>query len=111
MATLLTPQAAAIVGTLVNYTAADVTGNTFTPNTRGMLLVKNGSGGSINVTVVVPGTDAYSQARPDVVVAVAAAAEKAIGPFPLDLGDPANAGLITVTYSAVTSVTVALLSA
>lgn len=110
MATLLAPQAATIVGTVVTYTAADATGNTFTPNTRGMLLVKNGSGSSMNVTVVIPGTDAYQQARPDVVVAVAAGAEKAIGPFPLDVGDPAVGGLVTVTYSLATSVTVALMS-
>lgn len=109
MATLLAPQAVVITGTLVTFTAADITGNTFSPNSRGVLHVKNGSGGSINATVVIPGTDAYGQARPDVVVAVAAGAEKAIGPFPLDAADPTTM-LVTVNFSAVTSVTVALLS-
>lgn len=109
MTTALTPVAVTIPGTLVTFTAADVTGNTFSANGRGILLVKNGSGGSINVTVVIPGNDAYGQPRPDVVIAVAAAAEKAIGPFPQDVVDPAT-GSILVTYSAVTSVTVAMLS-
>lgn len=109
MATLLTPQAVTIVGTTVTFTAADITGNTFSPNSRGMLHVKNGSGGSINATVVIPGNDQYSQPRPDVVVAVPAAAEKAIGPFPLDVADPTTM-LVTVNFSAVASVTVALLS-
>ena len=57
MATLLAPQAVAITGTTVAFTAADVTGNTFSPNTRGCLHVKNGSGVSITATVVVPGND------------------------------------------------------
>lgn len=109
MATLLAPQAITIVGIVPTYTAADAANNTFSPNPRGMLHVKNGGGGSINVTVVVPGTDAYAQPRPDVVVAVAAGAEKVIGPFPLDIMDPTTS-LVTVQYSAVTSVTVALLS-
>lgn len=109
MTTPLTPAAVGITGTLVTFTAADATGNTFTYNPRGLLLVKNGSGSSINVTVTVPGLDAYGSARPDPVVAVAAGAEKAIGPFPQDLVDPAT-GSILVTYSLATSVTVAMLS-
>lgn len=109
MTTPLVPVAAVITGTLVNYAAADATGHTFSYNPRGLLLVKNGSGGSINVTVVVPGNDQYGSVRPDPVIAIAAAAEKAIGPFPQDLVDPAT-GSILVTFSAVTSVTVAMLS-
>ena len=68
-----------------------------------MLRVKNGSASSITVTVVVPGST-YGQANPDVPVVVAAGTEAAIGMIP---GALAVDGVVSVEYTAVTTVTVA----
>lgn len=101
---LLTHQAPTLAGTAVTYAAAAAGGDTFGRTAAGVLRVKNGSASSVTVTVVTPGNTKYGQADPDVPVAVAAGAEVAIGPFSDAL---AVDGVISVTYSAVTSVTVA----
>lgn len=73
------------------------------------VVYKNGSGGSINVTVVVPGNNTYGEPNPDKIVAVGAGAEKWI-PLRREYADPAVAGVgrATITTSAQTSVTVAV---
>lgn len=58
------------------------------------------------MTVVAPGNTRFGQAEPDIAIVVAAGAFALIGPFDEQLEDPAD-GLVAVTYSAVTSVTVA----
>lgn len=98
-------QQVAIAGLAPTLVAATVGGDQLPTNDRGALMVKNGSGSSINVTVNVPGNTKYGLANPDPVVAVAAGATELIGPFPSDLADPAD-GLVHITYSAVTTVTV-----
>lgn len=88
-------------------TAAAGGGDQF-PNTGAeLLVVKNGSGGSINVTVVTQAT-VDGQAVADPVIAVGPGVEKAIGPFPRWVYSDAN-GNVQATYSAVTSVTVKVL--
>lgn len=72
--------------------------------------INNGGGGSINVTFAyVPGAERIPGygviTLPDLVVAVGAGLRKVIGPFPRNFIDPAT-GLISVTYSGVTTVTV-----
>lgn len=100
----LIPQTTVVTGTvLTGYTPTATVGDTVPVGSR--LIVHNASGASINVTLVTPGNDQYGQARPDVVTAVAAAAKTAFGPFPYDLGDPANGNLVTVICSATASVT------
>ena len=94
-----------IAGTLKATTAASAGGDKVAPNDHGFLEVNNGGGSSITVTVAVPGNTKYGQAAPDVAVAIAAGANKRIGPFPVDLADPSD-GLVAITYSGVTSVTV-----
>lgn len=101
---LLTHQAPKLTGTAVTYAAASAGGDTLGRTTNGVLRVKNGGAGAVTVTVVTPGNTQYGQADPDIPVSVAAGAEVAIGPFPDSL---AVDGVISVTYSAVTSVTVA----
>jgi len=99
----ITPQVTAVIGTtLTPISPTATTGDTFPTGTQ--LYVRNGSGSSINVTIVTPGNDTYGNARPDIVTAVAAGAMAAFGPFPYDLGDPTNSGLVTVICSAVGSV-------
>lgn len=102
----LATQPIGVTGLAPTYTAAGAGGDTFTPDENTFLHVKNGSGSSINVTVAVPGA-AYGQARPDVVVAVAAGAAAFIF-LPKELDDPSD-HRVHVTYSAVTTVTVAAL--
>ena len=96
---------AAAVGTDLLFAAADVAGDTIPPRDDGVVVVRNGSGAEITVTVVVPGSK-YGKARPDITKAVAAGAFAVFGPFPTDLADPAD-HLVDISYSAVTTVTVA----
>lgn len=102
---LLVPQAIAVTGTSLTYTPANAS-ETVQPDDRVALHVKNASGGSINVTTVIPGST-YGQANPDVIDAIAAGTDEFIK-IPVGAADPAT-GLVTVTYSATTSVTAALL--
>lgn len=108
MATLAYVQVG-IAGTNPGLAAATGGGDKVPVNDRGFLMVVNGGGGSINVTVAVPGNTKYGEANPDKVIAVAAGATKLIGPFPADLADPSD-GLVAISYSGVSSVTVAAVS-
>lgn len=94
-----------MTGQAVTYAAAPADGDAVRPHTT--LLVKNGSGSPITVTLVTGGT-ASGYAVADPTVSVGAGAEVAIG----DFSDPifrqtsgATKGLIHVDYSSVTSVT------
>lgn len=103
---LLAPQQIQITGPAITLAAAAGGGDTVAPNDRLFLWVKNASGSPITVTVVVPGTY-FGQALPDVAVSVpATTGERMIGPLDSRLADPST-GVISITYSAVTSVTVA----
>lgn len=108
MATLAYQQVQ-IAGTAVTLVAASAGGDKVSPATNGALMVKNGDVAAKTVTIVVPGNTKYGQAAPDIPIIVAAGATALIGPFPFDLADPID-GLIAVTYSAVTSVTVAAIT-
>lgn len=101
---LLTYQQPTLAGTTVTYTAAAGGGDTLGYTPTGVLRVKNGGGSPITVTVVTPGNTKYGQADPDIPVTVTNATEKAIGPFPPEL---AVDGVISISYSGVTTVTVA----
>ena len=72
-----------------------------------LLIVKNGSGASINVTLDTPGTLPTGDAYPDKVYAVPAAAERWI-PILADYRQPG--GLANVAFSATASVTVAAIN-
>lgn len=102
---LLATQQIGITGTTVTYGAVTAT-DTVTPDDRTWLEVVNGSGSSINVTVVVPGTN-YGQANPDVVVAVPNGARRHIGPLVRALAN--SNGFVDVQFSATTSITAAAL--
>jgi hypothetical protein len=97
-------------GTVVNFVAASAGGDKIPARPHGCVLLKNASGGAITVTVAVPGNDAYGTAKPDFTVSVAAGATEAIGPFPSDLADPTDS-LVHLTYSGVTSLTIAAIAA
>lgn len=108
MATL-TNQAVARSGLAPSYAAAAGGGDKFRPNENVLLHVKNGSGGAITVTVVTPGS-VGGQGIADLAVSVPAGGERMIGPFPERLfANAGDSGLASITYSAVTSLTIACL--
>lgn len=106
MAALGGPQIIQLPSLLATFSPATATvGDTFIPNGRSFVTIKNGSGGSINATVDIPGTDDFGNARADLVVAVAAATERDI---PITRSEFVQSdGTVKITCSAVTTVTVA----
>ncbi len=99
---VLSAQTTGVTGTtLTPVTPTVTTGDTVPVGSH--VLVRNGSGSPINVTIETPGNDTYGQARPDIVTAVAAGAVAKFGPFPVDLADPVT-GLVKLICSAVASV-------
>lgn len=106
--TALVPQQIARTGVVPTYAAANVDGHSLANRGSQFLHVKNGSGSSINVTLVTPVT-VGGRAVADDVVAVAAGAEKLIGPFDERTYNNAD-GKVDVNFSAVTTVTVAAFS-
>lgn len=104
MATLVAQQIVQ-AGTTPAYAAAAVGGDKVAPGASNFIHVKNAGVGSVTVTVdsVQPsnyGTDV------NLAVAVPAGEERMIGPFPEGRFAGAD-GLAAVTYSGVTSVTIA----
>jgi len=113
MATL-TRQQITSSGLAATYSSA-AGGGDVVDNTDGKtwLHVKNASGSSINVTITAQvasaGFDGYGTLTvSNIVVAVAAGAEKFIGPFPRNAYNNSS-NQLAISYSAVTSVTIAAL--
>lgn len=108
MATLTTQPATGITGRTITYTAASAGGDRVAPGPNVYLLVKNGSAGSITVTLDATGLVFNGQSVPDTAVTVAAGAD-AIVPVTADYRNTTDQ-LAGIAYSAVTSVTVAALT-
>lgn len=112
---LLTRQPMVEAGLNAAYVAAAGGGDTVDNDGRTFLHVKNGGGGSINVTVSAQVASVQDPrkgilTRSNIVVAVTNAQERFIGPFPPSMFNDAS-GRILITYSGVTSVTVAAVQA
>jgi hypothetical protein len=104
MATLAI-QPVAATGTALSFAAATSGGDKCHVGDRSFLIVKNGSGASVTVTLATSETvDGFAVA--DNAVAVAAGAQTVIGPVERELY-AATDGLCAITYSASASVTVA----
>lgn len=103
-----------ISGAAITMSAAAGGGDSFDFDPNGFLEFNNAGGGSITATVVRPGNDAAAQAVPDVAVVVPAASGGLSGNRKCKMHpsmiNPAT-GKIDVTYSGVTSFTVAALRA
>ena len=99
-----------VAGAAIAYSAPTAEGDQVRPNT--VLLVNNGSGSAITLTLVTGGT-AGEYAVADPTVTVPAGAERAVGPFSAIFPQPsgADAGWVYVDYSSVTSVTRAAIAA
>ena len=105
---IIAAQQAAITGLIPAFVAASAGGDSANPDDRTTLRVKNGSGASINVTIVIPGAT-YGQPNPDPVVPVPAGGDVSVS-LPPAIADLAT-GLVSWTYSAAASVTIALVRA
>jgi hypothetical protein len=101
---LLAKQATSVVGlNPITMNAANAGGDTVLVDRPGVsILVRNADATAKTVTIVDPRTQ-YGQASPDVPIVIAAGNQAVIS-LPPEFAD-AN-GLVSITYSAVTSVTV-----
>lgn len=104
MATLTTQQIT-IGGAAITPVAAAGGGDAVVADERTFLNVINGGGAPITVTIAIPGS-LFGVAIGDPTVSVPAAGNRDIGPLTPAMADPTT-GLVTITYSGVTSVTVA----
>lgn len=105
---LLNVQKASLTGLAPAFVAASAGGDSFVNDGKTVLHVKNGGASEITVTINSQQPCNYGFDH-DVVVAVPAGGERIIGPFRQDRFNDAN-GQVAVTYSAVTSVTVAAIA-
>lgn len=108
---VLNVQDALVAGAAITYAAAAGGGDSFDNNGLVLLHVKNGSGAPITVTVDDPNTPNpgnATQFNPDVAIAVPAAGDRLIGPFPPFRFNDVN-GRVNLTYSGVTSLTVGVI--
>lgn len=108
---LITAQSMAVTGTVITYSAVSASDTiTANPAYRYIYHVINGNASPDTCTVVVPGSDIFLQAKPDIAVTVTNATNKFIL---LDnqgfLADPTT-GLITITHSVTATVTAALIA-
>ena len=103
----LTVYEISLAGVTPSFVAAEADGNMWLGRGNEFIVVKNGSGGAINVTVQAPN---YWKgvALEDQVVSVGAGSEEWIGPFPQGAFAQGADGKVYVDYATVTSVTVAV---
>jgi hypothetical protein len=109
---LLSIQRPGVAGAVPAYTAVTAA-DEFPNDGRCYLHVKNGGASPTNVTINDPNSPSppsATQFDPDVLVAVAAGAEKVIGPFPPHRFNAPD-GNVDVTYSVTTSITAAVIGA
>jgi len=105
-ATELTVQTMTSAGLEATFTAANADGNFFENNGRTFIWIKNGDVSDHSIVIDSPGACDQGFYH-DVTVVVAAGEERLIGPFTTARFNDTN-GNVNVTYSAVTSVTIAV---
>ena len=104
---LIAPQLLVETGVAPSFAAATGGGDTCAPGDKTFLVVKNGGGAPITVTLAAfPDTAPWGAAIPDPTVSVPAAGERWIGPLRGSSYANASTGLVGISYSGVTSVTV-----
>lgn len=104
----LTTQNINTLGLVPIYQAATGSGDSMVADSRSFLHIKNGSGSSMTVTLVTPGVVDTVLPIADRVVSVGPASDRMIAVPPELYQDPTTR-LASITYSVVTSVTVAVL--
>ena len=107
MATL-TVQDVTRLGVATTYAACTSGGDKFLPSENTFIQVKNASGGALTVTVAAAKVPAPNLTITFAAVSIpATTGDKMIGPFPADVFAAAADGLAAITYSGVTSLTIA----
>lgn len=101
---LLAPQAPSVTGTTPAFVAASAGGDTVMPGDNVYLHAKNGSGGSITVTVAAV-RQCDAGVLHDLVVSIPAGEEREFGPVNSRYARTSD-GLAAITYSGVTSLTI-----
>ena len=97
-----TAEAMTVAGTaLTSRTAAS--GDKIMPDSELFLIITNGGGSPMTVTVTVAGNNTYGEANPDPVRTITNGTTKAVKLL-REWADPSD-GLIALTWSATTSVT------
>lgn len=99
------------LGTTLSMANAAGGGDTAPCGDNIYLVVTNGSGGSINVTLDVTKTDSLGRAEADLVVAVGAGVTRYIGPLRKATFANPTTKRCGIAYSSATSVTVAVIGA
>lgn len=105
-AVAITPTVITRAGTVITTLPTTPTathGNKFRYSPDTVLIVANGSGGSIDVTIEAPG-NVDGQAVADLVVAVAAGARTIIGPFTPTFVQ--SDGYVWAVFSSITTITI-----
>lgn len=105
--TFVSPVSPAVTGTQLTYSAVTAgagNGDAVRPNVA--LLVKNGSGASLTITLITGGT-VDNLALPDPTITVPAGQDFLIGPFPGSYPQQAgtDVGYVYVEYSSATTIT------
>lgn len=108
--TAITPQKATAAGLTVAFEPANVDGNSFLPANGRVVHVRNGSAAPVTVTLPTPAT-VDGLAIADRAVSVAAGAHAAISVGPTAGVYAQTTGVVHMDWSAVTTVTVAVIDA
>jgi hypothetical protein len=104
---ILSVQIIPLIGLEPSYAAADVGGDEFVNSGRDFIHVKNGHTSEQTVTMNSQTACSFGFDH-DAAVAIPASEERMIGPFPKNRFDDSN-GKVLITYSGVTSLTIAVL--
>lgn len=110
---ILTVQRPTTAGANITLAAAAGGGDSFANDGRTLFQVTNGSGGAITVTFDSPRTCDFglaANAAHDLAISVPAGESRYIGPFVQGRFNDASTGRVQVTYSDVTTLTVAAIS-
>jgi hypothetical protein len=104
----LTVQKIALTGVSPVYNVASITGDSFINNGRTYVHVKNGGASAVTVTLDSKQLSNYGT-DVDIIISIPAGAERVIG-FLDPLRFSNDLGIANIAYSAVTSVTVSIIS-
>lgn len=108
---LLAAQSATKAGVALTFNSCAGGGDTVRIGDRTYIIIKNADASPKTVTVDVPGNTAWGQANPDAVIVVAAGAQTIVGPIDSTFAQPGtNPATANLTYSAVTNLTIAVIS-
>jgi hypothetical protein len=104
---LIVPQTLVNSGLLATYESANILGNFYANTGQEIMIIKNGSASPTTVTVDSVALDNFGNASHDVVYTLLAGAEMVIGKLSKRRFNDTN-GYVQVSYSAVTTITVAV---